>query len=569
MHPFRPENLRSLPRRWAGNASGGTAITFALVFTFLVAPLTTIAVDLFLFSSQRAKLQDALDAATLWAARANTTRADEIQALGARALTTNLVLMSKDPAQLRSSTFLLETDAEGQKVTGSAVLDPYTIFNWCHEWTGDAWCLLPDQVEATSEVRRGIDAIEVALVLDNTGSMQSEGRLAALKTAAKAMVDDLAELASRPNAAADAVKISLVPFSSTVRIRANLTLTSYDTTTHSGGGVPDYMDGRARAIPVASDLFSGTSKSDRFALLKAIGQPWGGCVESRNAPFDVDDTAPNPSDPATLYIPYFWPDEADNPSSGNKPSYNDYLADGGGSDYRSKLRRVQKYSTTTLKSPTTFTSLMDSTLYGGPYNRGPNAGCPVQPMIPLTTTLTSVKTAIDGMTAMGETHIPIGLAWGWNTLSPTGPVATGAAYSNDDVKKFVVLMTDGDNTMNQISRASYGNTNASLYGSYGYVWQGRLPDPDSTSTPPVGMATSSSSADRTAAIDERLALLCSNIKARNIVIYVVGLKVSAASRSRLQACASGGSYWDVDDVSDLTGAFAAIAASIKDLRISR
>jgi Flp pilus assembly protein TadG len=546
---------------------GGAAVTFALVFTFLVAPLTTIAVDLFLYASQRSKLQDALDSATLWAARSNTTRAEEIQSLGERALGANLELMSDDPRQLRSATFVLEIDEAGQKVIGSATLDPYTVFNWCHAFRGDPWCLIPGEVLATSEVRRGIDAIEVALVLDNTGSMQSEGRLSALKDAAKAMIDDLAELADRPGAAADAVKVSVVPFSSTVRIRGNLSVSTYDPATHSGAGVPDYMDGRARAIAAGSDLFS--SAADRFTLLRAIGQPWGGCVESRRAPHDVLDTEPDAGNPATLYIPYFWPDEPDNPGSGNKPSYNDYLNDGGGSDFRSRLRRVQKYNTSSLKSPTTFTSLMDSPLYGGPFNRGPNAGCVLQPLRALTTDLDAVKMAVDGMVAIGETHIPVGLMWGWNTLSPTGPIASGAPYDSDDVKKFIVLMTDGDNTMNDIVRAFYGNTNRSLYGSYGYIWQGGLANPASSSDPPAGLGTTSTSAERTAAIDDRLALLCANIKERDIIIYVVGLKVSESARGRLRACASGSSYWDVDDVSDLTGAFAAIAASIKDLRIAR
>lgn len=557
--------MRTLARALRDD-KGGTAITFALVFTFLIAPVTTIAVDLFLFASQRSKLQDAVDAATLWAARANTTRADEIQALGARALGANLELMSKDPAQLRSASFVLETDSEGQKVIGTATLDPYSIFNWCHAFEGDPWCIIPGQVQATSEVRRGIDAVEVALVLDNTGSMQQEGRLGALKEAAKAMIDDLAELADRPGAAADAVKISLVPFSNTVRVRGDLDVSGYNTATHSGGGVPDYMDGRARAIPLARDLFS--TASDRFSLLRATGQPWGGCVESRRAPHDVTDAEPDPSAPETLYIPYFWPDEPDNPSNGAKPSYNDYLNDGGGSDFRGKLRRAAKYNTSAFKAPAAFTGLMDSSLYGGPFNRGPNAGCVLQPLRALTTDLDILKSAVDGMTAVGETHIPIGLMWGWNTLSPTGPIASAAAYDDEDVKKFIVLMTDGDNTMNDIARAAHGNTNRSLYGSYGYIWQGRLPDPYAAGDPPAGLTAASSSAERTEAIDARLALLCSNIKNRDIVIYVVGLKVSAAARARLQACASGNSYWDVDDVSDLTGAFAAIAASIKDLRIA-
>lgn len=554
--------LARLRGGWRSEA-GGTAISFALITTLVLAPMSFVALDIFLYATQRAKLQDALDAATLWAARADTDESAEIQAQGARALLANLELMGGDPDQLRSSSFILSADGQGEKILGSAVVRPYLVFRWCDPGDEKVWCVTPGEMQASTEVRRGIESIEVALVLDNTGSMQQESRLAALKEAAKNLVDDLTQLGEDSGADADAVKIALIPFSNTVRVQGSLSLSGYNATTHSGGGAPEFMDGRARAIPAASDIFDSAGKTDRFALLKTMGVNWAGCVESRRAPHDVLETAPDPADPATLYAPYFWPDEPDNPSSGDKPSYNTYLTDGGGSGFRGKLRRVQKYST--APSGGTFTSLMDSPLYGGPFQRGPNAGCILQPVIALTEATSTVKSAIDNMVAIGETHIPLGLMWGWHTLSPSGPFATAADYDDQNTKKFMVLMTDGDNTANQIVRAYYGNTNASLYGSYGYIWQGGLPDPESGGA----LTTSSTTAERTEAINARMALLCSNIKARKIILYVIGLKVSEDARGRLEACATGGFYWDVDDVDDLGGAFAAIASSIKELRITR
>ena len=36
--------------------------------------------------------------------------------------------------------------------------------------------------------------------------------------------------------------------------------------------------------------------------------------------------------------------------------------------------------------------------------------------------------------------------WGWRVLSPTAPFTEGRAYTANDNKKILVLMTDGENT---------------------------------------------------------------------------------------------------------------------------
>ena len=62
------------------------------------------------------------------------------------------------------------------------------------------------------------------------------------------------------------------------------------------------------------------------------------------------------------------------------------------------------------------------------------------------------------MTAVGETHIPIGMAWGRHLPSPSGPFADGVAYATPNTTKAVVLMTDGENTYTHQS-----SNNASSY----------------------------------------------------------------------------------------------------------
>ncbi len=64
----------------------------------------------------------------------------------------------------------------------------------------------------------------------------------------------------------------------------------------------------------------------------------------------------------------------------------------------------------------------------------------------LTSDLSSIRSRISSMSPSGETYIPSGLIWGWRVLSHQSPFADGADPSNAAVRKIMVLMTDGANT---------------------------------------------------------------------------------------------------------------------------
>src|SRR5690606_41143837 len=68
---------------------GVVAIWFGLVLAFMI-PLIMIAINLHMASGQRMKFQDALDAATLAAARTDHTDKDELTDVGRKALLANL-----------------------------------------------------------------------------------------------------------------------------------------------------------------------------------------------------------------------------------------------------------------------------------------------------------------------------------------------------------------------------------------------------------------------------------------------------------------------------------------------
>ena len=164
-----------------------------------------------------------------------------------------------------------------------------------------------------------------------------------------------------------------------------------------------------------------------------------------------------------------------------------------------------------------------------------------------------LKSAIDDMKAVGNTNIPMGLVWGWHTLSPNAPFSDGVAYGTKNHRKIIILMTDGDNV------ASTGNyDNDSLYSGIGYIWQDLL-----------GI-TSGSSSYRGDKMDDRLRLLCQNIKAKDIVLYTVRVEVKTGSSELLKTCATDSEkFFDVQNVSQLGAAFDAIAGSIDNLRLTK
>jgi uncharacterized protein YegL len=72
-------------------------------------------------------------------------------------------------------------------------------------------------LSATSTVKWGASRLRVALVLDTTGSMASDGKIAALITATKKLLDQLQSAASVDGD----VYVSIIPFAKDVRIENN------------------------------------------------------------------------------------------------------------------------------------------------------------------------------------------------------------------------------------------------------------------------------------------------------------------------------------------------------------
>ncbi|HZW16952.1 MAG TPA: pilus assembly protein TadG-related protein [Brevundimonas sp.] len=203
------DGARGLGRRLAGDVRGNVAMLFGLGLPVLIL-MTFGGVDIHRMSTVKVNLQDALDAAALAAARSPFTEDEDLQRVGLAALKANLQAYPNVTLEEDQTSFTLNSedvviaDARVQVKTlvANIFLPPYGQ-------------LMDDYlpVGGHSEVDRSSRNIEVALVLDVTGSMAGQ-RIKDLKAAAKDLVDIIVQPVQSPYYS----RLALVPYSMGVNL---------------------------------------------------------------------------------------------------------------------------------------------------------------------------------------------------------------------------------------------------------------------------------------------------------------------------------------------------------------
>lgn len=287
------------------------------------------------------------------------------------------------------------------------------------------------KVGVTAHAQYGAANLEIALVLDNTGSMKDDGRMTALKSAANDFLDDVA---GTNMGLSGSVRISVVPFTYIIRV----------STANKGSYWidPEYVNMSA----------------------------WQGCLWDREVPYGTVNTMPNPSISA------------------------------------SKFHAVDPYDSKSVDKNT-----------GQSY-------CSAQSyLLPLTSDINQVRSTINGMQPTGGTNIPVGLAWGWNMLTPGNLLSTSS--TDPTIKKIMILLTDGKNVVDRY-----------------------FADPS--------------------VIDSRTLTLCQNIKAAGITVYTI--RLLEGDIGMLQQCASKSEYaFNITTASSLNSAFQKISAGFGRLRLAK
>ncbi len=201
-----------------------------------------------------------------------------------------------------------------------------------------------------------------------------------------------------------------------------------------------------------------------------------------------------------------------------------------------------------------------------------------------------LNAAINAMQAGGFTASWAGMKWGAALLDPTTqPVVTAmigdglvdplfagrpVAWDDEFGTKFIILMTDGDNTLHRVMRtdeANYNQMGTTPWNSQENAdfWDGRL----NANTFALDGAASINGTEG----NVRLQNICDAAKVDipgttrdRIIVFTIGFAVSETSTAydQMRACASSLSkFYHVTD-GDLNSAFTQIAASINKLRLT-
>jgi Flp pilus assembly protein TadG len=428
-----------------------------------------------------------------------------------------------------------------------------------------------DEIELSShsQIMKAMRPIEMVLVMDTTGSMASDSKLAGAKTAARNLLSTVygGSAASFPES--EYLRVALVPFAAGVRLNPS----AYDFNL-------DWID-TTGANPLSKLNFPTGSTWNNYttwAKLKSNSttfMSWNGCVEARmrgddasNTDYNVNDVAPTSGTPATLFPAYFAPDS---PSFADLEEYGSYQNDTWSGSYiretgtapteiaglteserldtsAAGLLRRQENQAKYLNKVITVESTTSA-------NEGPWKGCAKTPIVPLTYKRANVEAGITAMVAAGNTLIAEGIAWGWRVLSPTEPftkVEASTSFPADTVStyhhprwlKIMVVMTDGDNDIS----AGVDTLNGTTYTAYGRgkedIGVNRFGTTSNTSIMP--------------ALDTAMSAACTQAKAEGIELYVTsfGSGVSTATRTKLQNCATDAdNYQHASSSADLSAFF--------------
>jgi len=508
--PFK--SVKSILSRFKADKKGNVGIIFGIVLVPIMIAMGS-AVDYSQAFTKQKNLSTAVDAAVLAGGVFSQSSQNVFEDKVRQTLYSNF-----PEADVASLTF--DLDAATSVVQVTATSNVPTAF-------AGIWGVSSIPIQATASAAPNRQWAEIALVLDNTGSMGSSGKMDALKSAAKRLVNTLHDTADDPSK----LFIGVVPFSGTIRLGPDLLNSSFiDSNGQSGISGEDFIPGTTNVL----DLYSAM---DEFS--------WNGCVRARAGGYDLLDTEANAGNPDTLFLPYFAPDEPDDNDDNEDNGtgywfYNRYIDDNKpnpGGSMEQRQRDTVKYTTVTPNS--------------GNVGIGPEFNCPPQPILDLTTTRQDVLDAIDGMVPQGSTVIPTGLAWGWRLVTPAAPYQA-RPFDNEN-KKFIILLTDGQNYIG----GGYLYPNYSFYNAYGYAAEGHLG------------STNGSQAEAT--LDAKTAALCTNAKAQGIRIFTITFQLNnGAVKDLFRDCATTPTmYYDSPDNSSLDETFEKIASELQKLRLTK
>jgi len=280
-----PKCLAAAASRFYPNRSGNVAVIFALVSVAVVGS-GGLAIDFSRANAAKTALQGALDSTTLMLSREAAT--DTADVLKANALSYLQAQFTRSDATGLTVTPTYTTD-NGSKIVATATASISTTI-------GSIFGLSEISISAASTVKWGSTRLRVALVLDNTGSMASDGKMTALKTATKSLLTQLQAAASTNGD----VYVSIIPFVKDVNVGSSYYTASWI----------DWTDWDAANGSCSSSRYTTKSActAARGTWTASSHSKWTGCVMDRgesSAPssgnYDTNVVTPSTTITATLF----------------------------------------------------------------------------------------------------------------------------------------------------------------------------------------------------------------------------------------------------------------------------
>jgi Flp pilus assembly protein TadG len=415
-------------------------------------------------------------------------------------------------------------------------------------------------VGSSSTTAWGNTRMRVAMVLDNTGSMADNGKMAAMQKAASDMVDTLAGF----NKQAGDVFISLVPFAKNVNLGSTFDKSYIKWSSPSGTSNPDTWDENNGTCTAGASYTTKTScEAKSFCSIsgnstKSACTSDGTCSNSNystqsactsggtcsKSQYTTQSKCTNNNGKWTAgnytWTPGVW--AAGKWTPNNHSTWSGCVMD---RDQNYDIQNTSPNITGNSTEPTLFPAqeyMQGSTNY---CNKASNAY--LQPVVPMTNNWTTIKTAIAAMDPTGGTNQAIGLAWGWQSLSTTNaPIPAPPKESNYTYQDYIVLLSDGLNTQDRWPSYGNGNTQGTCSGQ--------------------------------PCIDARQELLCAAVKdpSKNggnpITVFTIQVNIGNKDPKSqvLQDCASGTNNFQMITTADQTAtAFQNILTQITKLRLAK
>jgi Flp pilus assembly protein TadG len=498
--------LLSTCRRFLSDRMGNITILFALA----VVPMFGImgaALDYSMANMQRTALQAAADNTILMLSKMMPMTDENLQTKGWKIFQAN---MGATPLQYGQVNLNIQSTANGKLTLQIDTEYPLTLGGVMSKLFGTSPYM---PVDVHSEVQWGNTRLRVALVLDNTGSMDQAGKMSALKTATTKLLTQLQGLAKDP----EDVYISIIPFSKDVNIGALSTDPSGVPMHQTSGFI--YWDNAAHDDNDSWDARNGScsiSGNSNRASCVGDSKDMGSCSDpqykKRSKCRDHGERWT-----ANVVNGTWTPDD--------HSTWNGCVTDRGTPSGPSPSTEVGPDQSVELPSGT------DETLWPAEQF----SSCTLQ-IVGLTNNWTTLDSTVQAMASVGNTNQPIGLVWGWQSLVGGGPLSVPVKDPDYAYSDTIILMSDGLNTENRWTSSS-----------------SKIDDRMQNGTAPDISGT------------------CQNIKSANVQIFTVQVNTGGDPTSTLlKNCATNtGMFFELKSADELVDTFELIGSALANIHISK